>query len=232
MKKKSYRLFFIGFILYFAQNVLLSLLTGSTSLEPIWATLFSCVIVLGIMLVIVHSKERFKYYGIRVGEKTAFNYQIHIFLFLPLLNISYILILARINFAEVLIRALFVGIMEELIFRGFLYRAIEEKSNTKKAIILSSIIFGLYHLVNVGSMPIQYVLLQVVYAMAIGIVFAIVFFATESLVLCIITHALVDVLGMACEVFNPTVEIVRTFICIMLAIYYIYMMKKVNTLKA
>ena len=45
------------------------------------------------------------------------------------------------------ISMLCVGFLEELIFRGFLFRAIE-KENLTRAIIISSVTFGIGHIVN------------------------------------------------------------------------------------
>lgn len=43
-----------------------------------------------------------------------------------------------------------VGYVEEIIFRGFLYKAIE-KDNVKQAIIISAATFGAGHIVNLTS---------------------------------------------------------------------------------
>lgn len=124
------------------------------------------------------------------------------------------------------INSIFVGIMEELIFRGFLCRFIEEKSHENRAIMISSLIFGVFHLVNIGSYPYLYVLLQVLYAFAIGIVFATVFYKTKSILSCIIVHSIVDILGSfeAEPIF--AVEIIGTIICVLYAIYYYLFVRK------
>ena len=90
-----------------------------------------------------------------------------------------------------------VGFVEEVIFRGFLFRAME-KDNVKTAIIVSSVTFGLGHVlkpVNGSGAGIAENLIQVTAAIAIGFLFVILFHCGESLLPCIITHSakLIDV---------------------------------------
>ena len=63
-----------------------------------------------------------------------------------------------------------VGFLEELIFRGFLYKAILAKGNVVKAILISGITFGLGHIVNLfnGYTGTEQIM-QIIGAAAIGI---------------------------------------------------------------
>ena len=85
-----------------------------------------------------------------------------------------------------------VGYVEEIIFRGLLYKAIE-KDNVKQAIIISAVTFGAGHIVNLltghGSVD---TILQMAYAIAIGFAFAMCFYKSGSLIPCIITHSIVN----------------------------------------
>ena len=71
-----------------------------------------------------------------------------------------------------------VGYLEELIFRGFLFRAMA-KNGIRSAIIVSSVTFGIGHIINLfngsGAELIPN-LLQVVYAMAVGFMFVMIFY--------------------------------------------------------
>ena len=63
-----------------------------------------------------------------------------------------------------------VGFLEELIFRGLLFRAIEENSRTQ-AIVISSLTFGIGHIVNLFNTSGQGLLLtlaQIVFAVSVG----------------------------------------------------------------
>ena len=85
-----------------------------------------------------------------------------------------------------------VAYVEEIIFRGLLYRAIE-KDSVKQAIVISAITFGAGHIVNLltgqGSLD---TLLQMGYAIAIGFAFVMCFYKSGSLVPCILTHAIIN----------------------------------------
>lgn len=85
-----------------------------------------------------------------------------------------------------------VGFIEEVIFRGFLFRAIC-KDNVKQAILISSVTFGIGHIVNLfNGAEIFSTLLQICYATAIGFVFTIIFYKGGSLIPCIIAHSMVN----------------------------------------
>lgn len=85
-----------------------------------------------------------------------------------------------------------VGFVEEVFFRGLILRAIAPQGLWKAAII-SSILFGLVHSLNVlaGANPL-YTLLQVGYALAIGFGFAAVTLRTGAIWPLVIIHALID----------------------------------------
>ena len=84
-----------------------------------------------------------------------------------------------------------VGFLEEMIFRGFLFQAMA-KNGVKSAIIVSSITFGIGHIVNLingSGAELLPNLLQVMYAVAIGFAFVMIYCKTKSLISCIIVHS-------------------------------------------
>ena len=84
------------------------------------------------------------------------------------------------------------GYVEEIIFRGFLFRAME-KDNLRTAIIVSAVTFGAGHIVNLGNTADTLsVLLQVCYAIAIGFMFTLVVYKGGSLWPCIASHMFVN----------------------------------------
>lgn len=90
-----------------------------------------------------------------------------------------------------------IGFLEEMIFRGFLFNAIV-KDGVKSAIIVSSVTFGIGHimnLVNGSGAELLPNLLQVIYAMAIGFTFVMIYYKTKSLFPCIITHSIFNALS-------------------------------------
>ena len=84
-----------------------------------------------------------------------------------------------------------VGFLEELIFRGLLFQAMA-KDGVKSAIIVSSVTFGIGHIVNLvngSGAELLPNLLQVLYAVAIGFAFVMIYWKTKSLLPCIIVHS-------------------------------------------
>lgn len=119
-----------------------------------------------------------------------------------------------------------IGFLEEIIFRGFLFRILE-KDSEKLAIIITSITFGVGHIINLlNGEPVIETLIQVVYAMAVGYLFAIILVKTKSLWPCIITHAAVNALS----IFNVTnilsMYIVPIFVVIISISYAEYIRRK------
>ena len=84
-----------------------------------------------------------------------------------------------------------VGFLEELIFRGLLFQAMA-KDGVKSAVIVSSVTFGIGHIVNLingSGAELLPNLLQVLYAVAIGFAFVMIYWKTKSLLPCIIVHS-------------------------------------------
>ena len=90
-----------------------------------------------------------------------------------------------------------VGFLEELIFRGLLFQAMA-KDGVKSAIIVSSVTFGIGHIVNLvngSGAELLSNLLQVMYAVAIGFAFVMLYWKTKSLLPCIIVHSVFNALS-------------------------------------
>ena len=84
------------------------------------------------------------------------------------------------------------GYVEEVIFRGFLFRAME-KDHLRSAIIVSAITFGAGHIVNLANTADTLgVLLQVCYAIVIGFLYTIIAYKGGSLWPCIASHMFVN----------------------------------------
>ena len=90
-----------------------------------------------------------------------------------------------------------VGFLEELIFRGFLFRALEREGVTC-AIAVSSITFGLGHIINLfngSGIELLSNLCQVCSATAFGFLFVILFYQGKSLLPCIAAHSTINALS-------------------------------------
>lgn len=87
-----------------------------------------------------------------------------------------------------------VGFLEEMIFRGFLYQAMHKESPLS-AIIVSSVTFGIGHIVNLfnaSGADLVSTLCQISSAISFGFLFVVIFERTQSLYPCILCHALLN----------------------------------------
>ena len=124
-----------------------------------------------------------------------------------------------------------VGFLEEVIFRGFLFRAME-KDNLKTAIIVSSLTFGIGHIVNLfngsGRDPASSVI-QVIFAVLVGFVLVLIFYYGKSLVPCIIFHSANNALKVfeADGSFSLQIEMVMNLVVIFVVLggYVFYLVK-------
>lgn len=87
-----------------------------------------------------------------------------------------------------------IGFVEEMIFRGFLFKAMLANGNKAAAIIVSSVTFGIGHLVNLFAGQASFdTLMQVIFAVSWGFILTMVFYKSKSLIPCIIAHVMIDV---------------------------------------
>lgn len=120
-----------------------------------------------------------------------------------------------------------VGFIEEVIFRGFLFKAMC-KDNVKLAIFVSSITFGLGHIVNLlNGRELIPTLLQICYATAIGFLFTIIFYKGKSLLPCIITHSIFNSLSVfAVQSTQMIGIIISILLCVISLGYALWILKK------
>ena len=101
-----------------------------------------------------------------------------------------------------------VGFLEEVIFRGLLFKAIA-KDNIKSAIVISSVTFGVGHIINLvngsGMDPLNN-LCQIVFAIAVGFMLVTIFYRGGSLLPCILVHSAINTLGTFANDMNLTTE--------------------------
>ena len=120
-----------------------------------------------------------------------------------------------------------VGFIEEIIFRGFLFKMME-KDNVRSAIIVTSVTFGIGHIINLlnGSELIS-TLFQILSAISIGYLFVIIFYKGNSLIPCIITHALFNAFSVF-YVENSLSVFINLFLIIIPLVYAWYINKNVK----
>ncbi|MCM1578834.1 MAG: CPBP family intramembrane metalloprotease, partial [Ruminococcus sp.] len=122
-----------------------------------------------------------------------------------------------------------VGYIEEMIFRGFLFGAILKRNKPSVTIIISAATFGVGHIVNLltGQATLDTVV-QIVFALAMGMLFTVTYYKSGSLVMCIIVHSLTDVFSkFAChsngdEMTNLMIQVGVT---VVIAVFYCLYLK-------
>ena len=188
-------------------------------------TLFSIFLV-----ILIIKLNRISYYGlIKIKNTKKYLY------FIPLILIISVNLWNGININNsrneiifYILNMLNIGFIEEIIFRGFLFKMMA-KDNIKTAIIVSSVTFGIGHIINLfnGATLIP-TLLQICYAISIGYLFVIIFQKSKSLLPCIITHSLVNSLSIFNIHNSLSLYISSIFLIIVPFLYAIYIDKTIK----
>lgn len=210
-------------IIYILGTIILdnvaSLLKITNFLTPLFYVLLCAILLIWILKNKLHIK-----YGLC---KSPFDVKNFLF-FLPLL------VLISINFwygvkvdmdaVEILlfvVTMICVGFLEEIIFRGFLFKAME-KDSLKWATIVSSLTFGLGHIINLFSANADFLstMLQVCYATTTGFLFVIIFFKGKTLLPCIFTHSLFNTLSLFAVNVSQTISIITAVVMMVITVAY------------
>lgn len=137
--------------------------------------------------------------------------------------------------AEIICRIvcmLLVGFLEEVIFRGLLFRALA-KDNIKSAVIISSVTFGIGHIINLfngSGMDIAENLSQIVFAVAVGFLLVTIFYRGGSLIPCILVHSAINTLGTFANDSDLTTKMHLLHIAVLIVITVIYTLILTRTL--
>ena len=199
---------------------------GDTSLVGFIANTVLSICLIVIVLVL----RRTSYYGLTT-VKNARQY----LYFIPLLFIVTVNLWNGVNINkpsnEILLHILTmlnIGFIEEIIFRGFLFKMMA-KNNVKVAIIVSSVTFGAGHIINLlNGADLIPTLLQICYATATGYLFVIIFHKSKSLVPCIITHSLVNSLSVFNIENTVSLYIAPVFLTAVPLAYSFYINKRIK----
>ena len=125
-----------------------------------------------------------------------------------------------------------VGFLEEVIFRGLLFMAIA-KDNIKSAVIISSVTFGIGHIINLfngSGMDLVSNLCQIVFAVAVGFLLVTIFYRGGSLLPCIVVHSAINTLGTFANDTNLTTEMQLLHLAVLIVITGAYTLILTRTL--
>ncbi|MGL5380239.1 lysostaphin resistance A-like protein [Clostridium sp.] len=189
----------LSIIIFVVGSSIADSLSKSVGIAKSITSLFHLVL-FAIIFLFIKKNNLFQYYGLCKSNLPAKK----VLYYFPLVIIASVNLWfgVKMNFTPIetlffILSMLLVGFLEEVIFRGFLFKAMC-KDNVKTAIIVSSLTFGIGHIVNLfngsGAELIPN-LCQVGYAIAIGFMFVMLFYRGKSLWPCIITHSVLNSLG-------------------------------------
>ena len=129
------------------------------------------------------------------------------------------------------ISMILVGFVEEMIFRGFLFRAILSKDKTILAIIISAVTFGIGHIVNLFTGQAGFeTIMQIIFAISWGFILTMVCYKSGSIIPCIIAHSMIDALSLV-GADNDIVDWIYIGVTIVVAIAYCIYLSRLNTPK-
>ncbi len=214
--------------------IVLYIVTNSYCIQNFGDTSYVNVIVNTVfslcLIVLMAALKKTSYYGLtKVKNAKEYLY------FIPLIIILTVNLWNGINVnnsaSEIvfyILTMLNIGFIEEIIFRGFLFKMME-KNNVNSAIIVSALTFGIGHVVNLlNGAELIPTLLQICYAASIGYLFVIIFHKSKSLVPCIITHSLMNSLSIFNVENSVSLYVSSAFLIIAPLVYALYINKRVK----
>ncbi len=122
--------------------------------------------------------------------------------------------------AMVVLDEAFVGIFEEFLYRGLLLHILSVKfkkygfGGKMSAVFISSLLFGLAHLLNLQDQPVNSTISQVLTSTLCGIYWAILYLRTNNIWVCVLYHALTNLAASLTVLFFEVPDSSRTDISV------------------
>ena len=233
--KKSEVWFAVIFIMaYVVGDSFLIQASENAGIEMVYTIPYN-LLLLAVIFAFIGKNHLLEYYGINKVKCKAGK----LLYYVPLVVIATVNIWFGVSFKMSLQATLvyfaamiITGIVEEMLFRGLLFKAMS-KSNIKSAIIVTSITFGIGHIVNsVNGNSVDNVetICQISYAVAIGFLLAAVLYVGESLLPCIITHSMLNALSsFSNETVIDNIQIpVSVILCVISAVSAVLIFRNAN----
>lgn len=201
---------------------------------PFSASAVFCIIQTIILFVFLRKNDLLKRYGLCKADVPASRFLYYIPLIILATANLWNGVAVNYSLEGIICRVLSmlcVGFLEEMIFRGFLFKAMAKK-NVKSAIIVSSVTFGIGHIVNLfngSGMDMVSNFCQVIFAVAVGFLFVTIFYRGGSLLPCIITHSAINSINtFAYEAgFTAEQQVVHSLILIVITVAYTVVLAKI-----
>lgn len=232
LKKNELTFAIVWIVIYCVLQSLANPLNEKTGVDYSVSAVF-CILQSVILLVFIRKNNLLERYGLCKSSVPARRFVYYVPLFILATGNLWNGVAANyspLDTACRIVTMLCVGFIEEVIFRGFLFKAIA-KDNVKSAIIISSVTFGIGHLINLlngSGMELVSNLCQICSAIAVGFLFVTIFYRGGSLYPCIITHAAINTLSTFANESGFTAEkqLIHVLIMIVLTVAYIFILTK------
>lgn len=155
-------------------------------------------------------------------------------LLLPLLNLFYGIntSLSATEIALLLAMYIAVGFMEEVIFRGLMFKALLKKWNRFIVVVFISFTFAIGHIVSMAAIGQSSTdtVFQIINAFVVGFMFMEVILASGNLTICIIAHILYNFIGNISMASSSHIEII-VFNTVITALYFVYLIFRTKNTK-
>lgn len=181
-------------IVYLVGSAIFKTLSCLLNMPDLGVPVYRIIFVL-VLLIYMQKMNALSYYGIRSLKELDFNALFYCIPFGLVVIANWIGCEVSFSWWDLLftIDALCIGFNEEILFRGFVFKALQEKSKVF-AIVVSSCAFGFIHIVNlIGGADVIITLMQIISSCLAGFVFSAFFYRTNNLIPCILCHGLFDV---------------------------------------
>ena len=181
-------------------------------------------IIFSIIILLFLSKQKlFKEYGLCKTELPLKK----LLYFIPLVLLCLLNVISGFSITKTvpvitleILSMLFVGFLEEIIFRGFLFKAMA-KDNQKAAVVVSSLTFGIGHIINLfNGAEIVSNLCQIVGAVGFGFICVMIFIKSKSLLPCIITHSVFNILSVFTAETDMITDIIISVVMFVITVGY------------
>lgn len=191
-KKNEETFAIIMIVLYVLGSSIAEAVTANTGIEKLVPALFHSIFTIVVLTWIIKNGY-VKKYGLFLPKYKL----VKTWFFIPLIVVACFGLVFGIELRYGLLETILyvvsmvcVGFLEEVIFRGFLFVGMAQ-NNLKAAIIVSSLTFGIGHIINLlnGQSLIE-TIVQILFANAVGFTLVFIFYRGKSLLPCIIFHAL------------------------------------------
>ena len=197
-EKSQLNFFLLWLLIYIGiQNLGQSL---GASLESGWYVAGPCNLLLGLFLYFWVKKNGLcSYY--RLGKLGVSAKKLLWFLPLILLSTDNLwggirLTMSPLALLSFLVGMAAVGFLEELLVRGFLFQYLKQESRTQ-AVVISTLAFSAAHILNLftGRLNFMDCLLQLVFALVLGLLYALMLLKSGSLWPCVFSHSAINMLS-------------------------------------